>query len=193
MLNLATDTREGWFDSVKDRLDLVLIDHAHLEKRAASTALSMIFHYTGRHKMARALSEVVQEEMDHFARMLDILDERDIELRKLKPAPYASELVNAIRGNEPQRLLDKLLVAALIEARSCERFSILKDGVEDDPQLAAFYEELFRTEADHHTLYTGLAREFFPHDEVKSRLQELADLEVEALKAGKGQIRLHSY
>ena len=192
MLHLAEPTRDEWYSSVCDHLDLILIDHTHLEKRAASTALSMIFHYTGRSGVPRRLSEVVQEEMDHFVRMLDVLDRREIELTRLEPAPYASLLVKEIRSQEPHRFLDKLLVAALIEARSCERFSILASEVDDD-QLAEFYEELFEAEANHYTLYTGLAREHFPNEEVNRRLDELAEAEVKALRAGADLPRLHSY
>lgn len=192
MLNLAEPTRDGWFDSIRDDLDLVLIDHAHLEKRAASTALSMVFTYTGYEGIPRKLGDVVREEMDHFIRMLDILEDRDVELRQLDPAPYASILVDEIRSQDPDRFLDRLLVAALIEARSCERFSILSKRV-DDPQLAAFYDELFEAEADHYTLYTGLARTHFPEQQVKKRLEHLAKREVEALKAGRDLPRLHSY
>lgn len=192
MLNLAEPTRPQWFASVADHLDLILIDHAHLEKRAASTALSMIFHYTGMDGVPRQLADVVQEEMEHFTRMLDILDERGVELIRLNPAPYAGKLVKQIRSQEPQRFLDRMLVAALIEARSCERFSVLAANVED-PALASFYEELFEAEARHYTLYTGLARLHFPEEVVKERLQELAHQEVIALKAGQDLPRLHSY
>lgn len=192
MLNLAEPTRDGWFDAVCDHLDVILIDHTHLEKRAASTALSMVFRYTGRSGVPRQLGEVVQEEMEHFTRMLDVLEARDVELRPLDPAPYASRLVDEIRAHEPQKFLDKLLVAGLIEARSCERFAILGDRV-DDAELARFYEELFEAEANHYTLYTGLARRHFDDEEVTNRLDELAALEVEALKAGADLPRLHSW
>ncbi len=192
MLHLAESTRADWFASIQDNLDLILIDHTHLEKRAASTALGMIFRYTGKRGALRGLAEVVQEEMEHFTRMLDILDARDIELTRLEPAPYASALVDHIRPQEPERFLDKLLVAGLIEARSCERFSILADNV-DDPELAEFYRELFKAEADHYTLYTGIAREHFDSSVVTNRLDELAEYEVEALKLGRDLPRLHSY
>lgn len=192
MLNLAEPTRPEWFSFIEGHLDLILIDHTHLEKRAASTALSMIFRYTGRAGLPRQLGQVVREEMEHFTQMLDVLDDRNIELRKLDPAPYASVLVDEISSNEPQRFLDKLLVAGLIEARSCERFSILADQV-DDPELARYYEELFEAEANHYTLYTGLARQHFPDSEVQQRLDELAEREVQALRAGRDIPRLHSY
>ena len=192
MLNLAESTRSDWYDFIEDHLDVILVDHAHLEKRAASTALSMVFSYTGYEGIPRRLGGVVQEEMDHFTRMLDILEARDVELRRLEPAPYASILVDHIRSHDPERFLDKLLVAGLIEARSCERFSILADRV-DDPDLAEFYEELFEAEADHYTLYTGLARDHFEEVTVKDRLEELAKIEVQALRAGQDLPRLHSY
>lgn len=192
MLHLAEPTRPGWFDSIVDHLSLILIDHAHLEKRAASTALSMIFHYTGIQGVARPLSEVVQEEMEHFSRMLDLLDARGVEMTRLDPAPYAKELVREIRSHEPERFLDRMLVAALIEARSCERFSVLSERLED-PTLRDFYRELFESEARHYTLYTGLARQHFPEEVIIARLNELALLEVQALRKGEGLPRLHSY
>ncbi|MBA2663715.1 MAG: tRNA-(ms[2]io[6]A)-hydroxylase [Bradymonadaceae bacterium] len=192
MLNLAVPTDEGWFERIVDELDTVLVDHAHLEKRAASTALSMIFRYTGRAQLPRKLSEVVQEEMDHFVRMLDLLETRGVAFKKLDPAPYAALLAGHARKQEPEALLDRLLIAALIEARSCERFTILSKRV-DDPVLAAFYEELYESEARHHTLYTGLAREYFPGPVVKARLSELAEYEAQALRASSGMVRLHSW
>lgn len=192
MLRLAEPTRSDWFADIAADLDTILVDHAHLEKRAASTALNMLFHYTGYSGVARLLSEVVQEEMEHFTRMLDLLEDRGVELVRQRPSPYAGMLVQEIARDEPKRFLDRLLVAALIEARSCERFSVLAANV-GDLELATFYEELFESEARHYTLYTGLARDHFPEDEVEDRLQALSLIEVEALKAGRGMARLHSY
>lgn len=192
MLNLATPTDPGWFDRVSDRLDVVLVDHCHLEKRAASSALNMIFRYTGREGLPRLLSTVVKEEMEHFEQVLDLLDAREIEFVRLTPSPYASTLLEGARRQEPDAFLDRLLVAALIEARSCERFQILGRRL-DDEELAEFYRELAISEARHHTLYTGLARKFFAADEVKSRLTELAELESSAVEASRDEPRLHSW
>ncbi len=191
MLHLASRTDDSWFDRVADDVDCILIDHTHLEKRAASTALAMIFRYTSRRRLARELSRVVREEMEHFEQMLDVLEARGIEFGPLDPAPYAKELVGHIRTHEPETLLDKLLVAALIEARSCERFQILAQRL-DDPDLAEFYADLAAQEARHHTLYTSLAREYFDTDEVRERLDELADAEAKAVEASAGMPRLHS-
>lgn len=192
MLHLAAPTDPQWFDRVAPHLDVLLIDHAHLEKRAASTALAMIFRYTGRPGLARRLSDVVQEEMEHFSRVLDIIERRSIDFTKIEPANYASTLAGHVRKQEPWTLLDKLLVAALIEARSCERFAILGERVEDR-ELRALYRNLFESEARHHTLYTGIARECFPADDVKQRLDELAEREVEALRGSSEHARLHSF
>lgn len=192
MLHLASRTDDSWFERISDDLESVLIDHTHLEKRAASTALAMIFRYTSRRRLARELSQVVREEMEHFEQMLDVLDDRGIEFARLDPAPYAKELVRNVRTHEPETLLDKLLVAALIEARSCERFQVLAQKL-DDPELADFYADLATQEARHHTLYTGLAREYFDADAVRRRLDELADAEVAALEASEGLPRLHSW
>ncbi|MEM1349951.1 MAG: tRNA isopentenyl-2-thiomethyl-A-37 hydroxylase MiaE, partial [Myxococcota bacterium] len=125
MLHLARPSDPEWFERIEDALPTILIDHTHLEKRAASTAMSMIFRYTERPSLARRMSDVVTEEMDHFVRMLDVLEARGIELVRLEPAPYAAHLARHARKQDPIALLDKLLVASLIEARSCERFQIL--------------------------------------------------------------------
>jgi tRNA-(ms[2]io[6]A)-hydroxylase len=192
MLNLAAPTDPEWFDRIEPELDLILVDHTHLEKRAASTALSLIFRYTGREDLPLTLSPIVREEMEHFEQMLGILAQRGVELIKLKPADYASNLVGNVRKQEPHCLLDKLLAAGLIEARSCERFSILAERVQD-PQLADYYGRLFESEARHYTVYTDLARRYFGHETTKARLRELADAELEALRASTGAARLHSW
>jgi tRNA-(ms[2]io[6]A)-hydroxylase len=192
MLNLARPTDDGWFDRIRPHLDTILVDHCHLEKRAASNALNLIFRYTGRDGLARELSEVVKEEMDHFTLMLDILEAREIPFVRLAPSTYASRLSEAGTKQEPLAFLDKLLIAGLIEARSAERFKILSERL-DEPELAEFYASLFATEARHHTLYTTLARRFFDHEKVRLRLLELAELESDALGAATDAPRLHSF
>jgi tRNA 2-(methylsulfanyl)-N6-isopentenyladenosine37 hydroxylase len=190
MLHLKKATAPDWFDRISSDLDSVLIDHTHLEKRAASTALAMVFRYTGRPNLARRVGDVVREEMEHFLLMLDVLERRGVEFIRLDPAPYAASLASHCRRDEPHALLDKLLVAAFIEARSCERFRILSERLED-PELQTLYADLFESEARHHTLYTGLARDYFPETVVTERLEELAELELLALAKGTDQIRLH--
>ena len=194
MLHLAAPTDAGWFDRVQDHIPLLLLDHTHLEKRAGSTAMSMIFRYADHPVLARSLGEVVQEEMDHFVRMVDVLEARQIKLERLEPSGYAAALAKHTRKKDPEALLDKLLVASLIEARSCERFQILAQRLEErDPELAALYAELYKDEARHHTLYTRLARQIFDDALVTTRLDELAALEVLALEEAGTTPRLHSF
>ena len=194
MLHLAAPTDSGWFERVRDHLPTLLLDHTHLEKRAASTAMSLLFRYADQVALARALGEVVQEEMEHFVRMVDLLDSRHIALGRLEPSPYASALARHGRKADPEALLDKLLIASLIEARSCERFQILSEALgEQDPELSALYSELYRDEARHHTLYTALARQLFEEHLVSQRLDELALAEIEALRGSGSEPRLHSF
>jgi tRNA-(ms[2]io[6]A)-hydroxylase len=192
MLHLFAPTDAGWFERVRDHLDLLLIDHTHLEKRAGSNAMNMVFRYARYGKLVRALSGVVQEEMGHFVRMMDVLDARGIEFVRLEPAPYATMLASHARKEEPLQLMDRLLVASLIEARSCERFQILADEA-DDVALRELYADLYKDEARHHTMYANLAREEFGRAETNKRLDELATMEVEALAASAGLPRLHSF
>lgn len=192
MLHLARPTDEGWFDRIQDAVPAILLDHTHLEKRAASTAMSMLFRYADKPSLAKRLSEVVCEEMEHFSRMIDVLEARDIRLERMEPAPYAGLLAKHARKQDPDALLDKLLIASLIEARSCERFQILAERL-PDPELAALYAELYRDEARHHTLYTSMARELFGHETTTARLDELAELEAQALEGSRGVPRLHCF
>jgi len=194
MLHLAEPTDPGWFDRIRGHLDTILIDHCHLEKRAASNALNLIFRYTGRAGLPRALSEVVREEMEHFTQVLDILDARGVAFVKLTPSPYALALQTHLTKQEPEAFLDKLLMAAFIEARSCERFKVLSEGLaEEEPGLAAFYRDLMISEARHHLLYTNFAREFFGEALVKVRLKELGAAEAQALRDAGFAPRLHSF
>lgn len=192
MLHLHQSTDKGWFDRIAPHLNTVLLDHTHLEKRAASAAMNMMFRYTKHTELARALAEVVHEEMEHFTQMLDILEDRGVTYDKMEPADYAGILMKATTKQDPDALLDKLLVSSLIEARSCERFGILADRI-DDSELADFYRDLMVSEARHHTLYTNIARKIFEAERVAERLDELARVEWDAIKASTGKPRLHSF
>jgi len=172
-------------------LDDVIIDHAHCEKKAAGVAMNLLFSYVDHVELARAMTEIVNEELEHFRLVLDILERRGIPFRKLKPSSYGSRLHDLIRKEEPARAVDRLLVAGLIEARSCERFSVLADHVTDE-ELAGFYRSLFESEARHHSTYVRLACDFMPEEVVRQRLHELAAAEAEILDAGDPYARMHS-
>ncbi len=191
MLHLKAPTDVTWFSQVDAHLDEVLIDHAHCEKKAAGTALNLIFHYVENRELCREMTEIVNEELEHFHMVLDLLERRGIKFRRIKPSQYGAKLHALIRKQEPDRAVDRLLVAGLIEARSCERFHALAEHV-DDAELAAFYSSLFESEARHHTTYTRLAKHFASEEVVNRRLEELYDAEAEIMTDREPHARMHS-
>jgi len=191
MLNLHTPTPERWLKQVENHLDLLLIDHAHCEKKAAGVAMNLLFSYVEHAELTRAMTEIVQEELDHFHQVRAILDRRHIRFYKLSPSAYGAKLHELVNKQEPQRAVDRLLVAGLIEARSCERFGLLRDHLQDR-ELAEFYGSLFESEARHHTTYVRLAANFLTADAVRRRLAELAEAEGRIIAAGEPQLRMHS-
>jgi tRNA-(ms[2]io[6]A)-hydroxylase len=193
MLSLQSTSSERWLAQVHGHLDELLIDHAHCEKKAAGTAMNLLFAYIENHDLTRAMTEIVQEELTHFHQVLDILEQRGIRFRRLKPSNYGGQLHELIRKNEPGRAVDRLLVAGLIEARSCERFGLLREHLaQDEPQLAAFYDSLFESEARHHSTYVRLAKAYASDEEVHARLDELASAECRIIANGDELPRMHS-
>jgi tRNA 2-(methylsulfanyl)-N6-isopentenyladenosine37 hydroxylase len=191
MLSLKSSTAPWWLDTVEENLSDILLDHAHCEKKAAGTAMNLIFAYVDKVELVRELSEIVTEELDHFRQVLDLLDARGIHFRRLTPSSYGRELNELTRKQEPSRAVDRLLVAGLIEARSCERFALLKDRLRDRT-LAEFYASLFESEARHHATYVRLAMLFDKPEAVLARLEELAAAEAEIIDRGDPLARMHS-
>lgn len=191
MLSLQSETSSRWLAQVDSNLEEILIDHAHCEKKAAGTAMNLLFAYVEYEQLAREMAEIVNEELEHFTMVLDILAARGFRLRKLTPGAYGRQLHELIRKGEPHRAIDRLIVASLIEARSCERFCLLRDHVQDS-ELAEFYGSLFESEARHHTTYLRLARLFADAATVSSRLSELAAAEAAIIARGDPLPRMHS-
>ena len=193
MLSLKSTSSERWLGQVDENLPEILIDHAHCEKKAASCALNLIFAYVENRELCNEMTEIVNEELEHFHMVLDLLDRRGIKFRRLKPSNYGPQLNEHIRKGDPYRAIDRLLIASLIEARSCERFDLLrKHMVGKDPELAEFYDSLFESEARHHTTYVRLAKHFAPDEMVKERLHELSEIESEIIARGDSLPRMHS-
>jgi tRNA-(ms[2]io[6]A)-hydroxylase len=191
MLSLQAPTPERWLHQVRAGLEELLIDHAHCEKKAAGVALGLLFSYVDHRELCREMTAIVKEELDHFHLVVDLLDRRGFTFRRIPPSRYADNLHALIRKGEPQRGVDRLLVGALIEARSCERFGLLRDRL-DDPELAAFYAGLFESEARHHGTYLRLARTFAPPEQVQERLHALAVEEARIITRGESLARMHS-
>jgi tRNA-(ms[2]io[6]A)-hydroxylase len=192
VLSLKAPTARRWLEQVDAELPAILIDHAHCEKKAAGTAMNLIFAYGSvSSDLCRELSEIVVEELDHFRQVLDLLERRGIRFSSQQPGGYGRKLNDLVRKGEPWRAIDRLLVASLIEARSCERFSLLRDHVQDR-ELADFYGSLFESEARHHTTYVRMANHFGEEPGVRARLAELAAAEAEIIAAGDPLPRMHS-
>ena len=191
MLSLASTTGDAWLARALGSLDEVLVDHAHCEKKAASTALSLVFKYPEREPLVAALVRLAREELVHFEEVLRHLALRQVPFRHQIPSPYASELLKAVRPAEPARLLDTLCCLALIEARSCERMRLLADALGDAP-LAALYRGLLASEARHHRTYVDLATHVAPEPEVCARLGEIACDEAAVLATAPPIARLHA-
>jgi len=193
MLHLKSESTTRWLKQVDEHLDDILIDHAHCERKAASTAMNLMNSYTENRDLCREMTRIVEEELEHFEMVLCILDQRGIEFRRIASGPYGRKLNALVRNSEPDRGVDRLLVASLIEARSCERFSLLSEYVrERDSVLADFYASLFESEARHHTTYVRLAEHFAPRETVRSRLDQLSSEESMILAQGSNLPRMHS-
>jgi tRNA-(ms[2]io[6]A)-hydroxylase len=191
MLHLASQTEPGWAAALRPHVTELLIDHAHCEKKAASTAVNLIFRYQPLVELMAPLSALAREELAHFELVLELLAERGETFAPRSPSPYASALYSAVRPEEPHRLLDTLLVCSLIEARSCERMRLLSEGLED-PQLVSLYGGLLASEARHHTTYVDLAVARFGRSDTEQRLGELAQHEAQILVQMPREPRMHS-
>lgn len=153
--------------------------------------MDLMFDYVENEDLCHEMMEIVREELEHFELVRKLLKDRGIRFLRLKPGTYGRKLKELVRRQEPQRAVDRLLVAALIEARSCERFVLLRDHLED-PVLQAFYGNLYESEARHHATYVRLAKQFSDDQTVNLRLQELAVQEAAIIEEGCELPRVHS-
>lgn len=201
-LRVATDP--SWAREAARDLDAVLVDHAHCEMKAATNALSLVVRHPGDFALVRALTELAREELEHFQRVVDFLERRGLVLGAPPVDEYAADLRRAssrMPVSELPLVVDRMLFAALIEARSCERFKLLLAALppSTDEELVAFYEELFACEARHYRSYVDLAvaaaeRAGFRRADVDSRLALLADVEgriVTALASREARATVH--
>lgn len=148
---LAVPTPQAWLDWALSNQDILLIDHAHCEKKAASTALSLMYRYVDDDDLLERLSKLAREELVHFEQVVKIMRQLGVTYRAISAAPYAGKLLAEARQVEPWRLIDRLLVSAIIEARSCERFGALAPLLAEP--LQRFYFGLLKSEARHFTMY----------------------------------------
>jgi tRNA-(ms[2]io[6]A)-hydroxylase len=180
-LQLPTDPR--WVDLASLNLEAILTDHAYCEQKAALTCISYIQRYSHLEKLVADLAPIVTEEWGHFRLVLNELKKRNLHLGKQRRDEYANQLMKFQKngGHEEDRLLDQLLTMALIEARSCERFKRLSEGLNDE-YMRNFYRRFMESEAGHYTLFIELAETYIDKEKVRLRWKEWLDYEVEVMK-----------
>jgi tRNA 2-(methylsulfanyl)-N6-isopentenyladenosine37 hydroxylase len=188
---LARSTSLAWIEQAIANLDEILLDHSHCELKAAGSALNFMFRYPAHTKLVRELTAIAKEELEHFELVNQWLEKRGIALAPLNAPPYGSKLKSQISHQEPDRLMDSLLISALIEARSCERFGLLALHC-PEPDLSKFYRSLMASEARHYGIYWVLADNYFDREKVQKRLNELAIVESEILATLHPEPRVHS-
>ena len=180
ILKLKLNTDPRWVNIAEKNIEDILVDHAWCEQKAASTGISMIIHYPEKTRLVDELTDLVAEEWSHFERVLGELRKRGYKLGRPRKDEYVVQLLAHVRkgGARERQLMDQLLVSALIEARSCERFKLLWQNIADK-ELSKFYYELMVSEAAHFVAYVDLAKEYADPKLVEERLQELLLIEGE--------------
>ena len=182
MLGLKLPTDPRWVNIVEKNIIDILTDHAYCEQKAASYAISLITKYPDIPELVDKMTALAQEEMQHFQMVHDIIKQRGLTLGRETKDPYVHDLMKYIKrgGNDAMVLVDRLLIAGMIEARSCERFRILSENIEDK-ELAKFYSNLMTSEARHYAMFLKLARKYGEGVDVDSRWKEFLVKEAEIM------------
>jgi len=183
MLGLKLPTDPRWVNVVEKNLDEILIDHAYCELKAASTAISLINSFPEYIELVEEMMKLVKEEMSHFKLVHDKLKDHGIEMGRDRKDDYVVELLKFFPkgGSRTTQLVHRLLYAGLIEARSCERFKLLSEQLED-PELAKFYKDLMVSEANHYTMFLNFARQYGNRKEVDKKWQDLLHYEAQIIE-----------
>jgi tRNA-(ms[2]io[6]A)-hydroxylase len=189
---LDTGTPDEWIQAASQRLPEMLLDHANCELKAASTALGFLYRYPDRTKLAQRMSRLAREELRHFEQVRSIMEDMGIPFERLTASRYAGGLRDEVRDEEPYKLLDLLLIGALIEARSCERFAVLAPHLPE--KLGKFYNGLLASEARHFEHYIAFAKTEcgIDEDQIEQRLEELKVVEAKLISEPDEQFRFHS-
>ncbi len=186
---LPCQTPEAWIQTACLQQELLLIDHAHCEKKAAATALSFIHRCPDKPELLTRMSKIAREELVHFEQVMRILEQRGITYRPLTPSRYAKGLHEFCRDEPKQRFIDQLIIGAFIEARSCERFSKIASYL--DQSLQHFYEGLLASEQRHFTIYLNFAQHYSDHD-ITPDIQRFMTAEHQLITSPDPCFRFHS-
>lgn len=196
MLGLKLPTDPRWVNIVEKNIEEILTDHAYCEQKAASNAISVIVKYSQYPDLVQAMKAIAQEEMEHFGMVHDKMLERDMKLGFERKDPYVNDLAKYLKARNSggpiekqytNRFVNQMMFAAMIEARSCERFRILSEEINDE-DLREFYRSLIESEARHYTTFLNFARKYGEDIDVEARWQEFLDFEATLMeKYGKGE------
>lgn len=183
MLGLKLPTDPRWANIAEKNISEILIDHAYCEQKAASTAISLIVSFPEYEELVTAMTELAEEEMSHFKMVHNLLKERNIKLGRDRKDEYVNKLLQFFPkgGSRTDQLVHRLLYAGLIEARSCERFRLLSEEL-DDPKLRKFYRALMISEANHYTMFLNFARQYGELETVNRKWNDLLVYEAEIVK-----------
>jgi len=193
MLKLRLPTDPRWVNIAEKDLEEILTDHAYCEQKAASTAISLIVQFPDYPELVSKMADLVQEEMDHFKRVHDFIQQRGLELGKERKDEYVNQLANYFKKPGKSRLdqlIDKLLFCAMIEARSCERFRVLSENIQDQ-ELSEFYYELMKSEAGHYSMFLLLAKSYQDEAIVEQKWNDLLDYEGQIIQQFGKSVGIH--
>ena len=187
---LPCKTPDAWISAAVGYLPVLMIDHANCEKKAAATAMSLMHRYTDNTGLLNKMSRLAREELRHFEQVLKLMSQRGITYESVTASRYAQGLRDKVRKKDPQKLVDTLIVGALIEARSCERFAALAPHV--DSELGDFYVSLLKSESRHFMDYITLANSLEDRDVVEDRLALFRCIEKDLIESTDTEVRFHS-
>ena len=192
MLGLKFETETSWAAIAKDNLEQILTDHAFAEQKASANAISIIINYSEETELVKDMTDIALEELEHFKMVHQLMIKRGFVLGREQHNDYAKSLQGFFpkTKDRPTALINRLLVAALIEARSCERFKVFSENMEDE-ELSKFYKDLMISESNHYTLFLGYARKYMDREIVDKKWECLLKFEAEMMKTRGTSARVH--
>ena len=186
---LLCETPKQWIQKALANIELMLIDHAYCEMKAASSAMTYIYRYPDKYDLVTRMSKIAREELVHFEQVTRILKKRNIEYKAITASRYANQLIKVARTDKEGRFIDALIIKAYIEARSCERFAKIAPFLDDE--LQKFYNGLLESEKRHFTIYLHFAEKYSSAD-IDSHIARIGEIEKELVLSPDNEFRFHS-
>ncbi|AEI36596.1 tRNA-(ms[2]io[6]A)-hydroxylase [Francisella salina] len=186
---LLCETPDQWIQKALVNIELMLVDHAHCEMKAASSAMTYIYRHPDKYELVTRMSKIAREELVHFEQVLRIMKKRDIQYKAISASRYASQLIKAARTDKEGRFIDALIIGAYIEARSCERFAKVAPYL--DSELQKFYSGLLESEKRHFTIYLHFAEKYSSTD-IGEDIKRIGEIEKDLILSSDSEFRFHS-